>query len=333
MSHILGVKTLLVFAFLASAILLCGAKSSPAQPPAVSKASEGPQDTLLGDIFDQGRPGVDVQQIRQKWLDIPYATRSPAETLDIYLPESGTSPYPVIVAIHGGSFYRGDKRDFQIVPMLRALKRGYALVSINYRLSGEARFPSQIYDVNAAIRWVRAQAGHYALDPERIALWGDSAGGNLAALAGVSAQVAAFSDQTLGNAETSNRVSAVVDWYGPINLLTVAAQLNKKNIPKDGSPATRLFGKSKEEAPELYQAESPENYITPECPPFFIQHGDTDTLVSVQQSMDFAAKLQDVLGRDKVTLEILPGAGHLDAAFNTDQNIDRVLDFLDKYMK
>lgn len=291
------------------------------------------KDLLLGDIFDRGLPGVDVTRVSRKWLDVPYAGRSPAQRCDIFLPEGVAGPVPVVIAIHGGSFYRGDKRDFQIVPMMGALTRGYAVVSLNYRLSGEATFPSQIHDVKAAIRFVRANAAQYGLDPDRIALWGDSAGANLAALAGTSAMVTSLDDQTLGNAGVPVTVRAVVDWYGVIDLLTVADQLRKVNVSKDGSPARRLIGKSKEEAPELYKAESPATYVTKDVPPFLIQHGDADTLVSVQQSVDFAVRLRQVAGEDRVTLDILPGAGHLDPAFNTRENVARVLDFLDAHMR
>ena len=292
-----------------------------------------PKDTLLGDIFDRGLPGVDTNAVQRKWLDVAYATQSPAQKLDIYLPGKGDGPFPVIIAIHGGSFYRGDKQDFQIVPMMRALHRGYAVVSINYRLSGEARFPSQINDVKAAIRWVRANAAKYRFNPNALGLWGDSAGANLAALAGTSAHVAALEDLTMGNAETSSAVSAVVDWYGVIDFLTVATQLNKVNVGKDVSPATRLLGATAKEDPQRYRAASPATYVTANVPPFFIQHGDADKLVSVRQSEDFEAKLRQVAGEKAVRLEILPGAGHLDPAFDTEENIDKVLDFFDAHVK
>ena len=292
-----------------------------------------PKDAMLGDFFDRGLPGVDIDAVQRKWLDVAYAKESPAQKLDIYLPDNGPGPFPVVVAIHGGSFYRGDKRDFQIVPMLRALGRGYAVVSINYRLSGEARFPSQIYDVKAAIRWVRANAAKYRLNPNAVGLWGDSAGANLATLAGTSAHVAALEDLTMGNPEASSAVDAVVDWYGVIDFLTVATQLNKVSVGKDVSPATRLLGATAKEDPQRYRAASPATYITAEVPPFLIEHGDADTLVSVRQSQDFAAKLRQVAGEGAVRLEILPGAGHLDPAFNTLENTDKVLDFLDVHLK
>ncbi len=110
-------------------------------------------------ISDAGElmPDADVSHISRKWLDVPYATTSPAQRLDIYLPERGEGPFPVILFIHGGAFMMGDKRDFQISSFLGGLERGYAVVGINYRLSGEAVFPAGLQDVKAAVRWLRAR--------------------------------------------------------------------------------------------------------------------------------------------------------------------------------
>jgi hypothetical protein len=203
-------------------------------------------ETYLQTIFTT-RKGVNPAQYRRKWLDLPYADISASQKLDIYLPETGSGPFPVIVALHGGSFAAGDKRDFQIVPMLAALGRGYAVAAVNYRLIGEARFPAQINDVKAAIRWLRANAAHYALHPDKIALWGDTAGGNLAALAGVTSGSDKLEDKQLGNAQQSSEVTAVVDWYGPIDFLTMG---DPKLLAQKGN---KLISKTSLEALELYR--------------------------------------------------------------------------------
>jgi acetyl esterase/lipase len=103
-------------------------------------------------------PMMDVGHIRRKWLDITYANQSPTQKLDIYLPEEGEGLFPVIFYVHGGGWQMCDKRDVQISPILQGLERGYAVVSINYRLSGEAIFPAQIYDVKSALRFIKANA-------------------------------------------------------------------------------------------------------------------------------------------------------------------------------
>ena len=104
---------------------------------------------------------ADVAHIQRKYLDVPYATLSPAQKLDVYLPDSGTGPFPVIVSIHGGAFMGCDKSDAQVVPMLKGLERGYAVVAVNYRLSWQAKFPALVHDVKAAVRSIRANAPRY----------------------------------------------------------------------------------------------------------------------------------------------------------------------------
>jgi acetyl esterase/lipase len=300
------------------------AADAPASP-AWSTSAQG-ADAFLTRTFAEGHP-IDTGAIRRKWLDLPYATISPAEKLDIFLPEDGNGPFPVVVAIHGGSFKSGDKRDFQIAPMLKSLRNGYAVVSINYRLTPEALFPGQIQDVKAAIRWIRAHAGEYALEPRKIALWGDSAGGYLAALAGTSALDHAFDDPALGESGQSTDVSAVVDWYGPADFAALSG------IPRMKGVGRRLFGKTPSEAPGLYAAADPGVHITPKAPPILIQHGDRDRLVPHDQSLALARRYRDLAGPGKVTLDILQGADHLDAAFASAPNLARVLRFLDRNLK
>ena len=181
--------------------------------------------------------------LKTKYLDISYASESPREKLDIFLPNDGKGPFPVIIAIHGGAFKFGDKADSQLNPMLEGLKRGYAVVAINYRLSWEAKWPAQINDVKAAIKFIRANAEKLNINPNKIAVWGGSGGGFLAALAGTSGDVKALEDNNLGYPEISSKVEAVVDWFGPINFISQDEQrkvlgLNtQKHIEEDFEPA------------------------------------------------------------------------------------------------
>jgi acetyl esterase/lipase len=290
-------------------------------------------------IVGQSQPGsVDVSGIKNKWLDIPYANLSPAQKLDIYIPESGDGPFPVIVSIHGGAFMFGDKRDGQVNPMLEGLKRGYAVVSVNYRLSGEAIFPKNIQDVKAAIRWIRAHAKQYHLNPERMAAWGGSAGGNLSALAGTSGDIRELEDLSLGNADQSSRIQVVVDWFGPTNFLLMDPQLKEtgNGVPdhdEANSPESRLMGQKITEIPEKVKWANPETYITRDDPPFLIEHGTKDQLVPTQQSVQLAEKLEAVLGKEKVKIYLLEGVKHAGPEFNTKENLDIVFAFLDKYLK
>jgi acetyl esterase/lipase len=283
-------------------------------------------------------PEADTAHIARKMFDIAYADRSPAQRLDIYWPADGDGPFPVIVAIHGGAFMGGDKRDAQLAPMLAGLAQGYAVVSINYRMSGEALFPALVHDVKAAIRWVRGNATPFLFDPARIAVWGGSAGGYLSLMAGVSANVAELEDLALGNAGQPCHVQAVVDWFGPTDFLKMDEQLAASGMapPADfahsgaNSPESLLLGRQITEIPGLVRAANPETYLHVGAPPFFIQHGDCDDTVPHQQSARFAACAHLLLGKEKVRLELLPGARHADPAFATPYNIQKVLAFLDQ---
>jgi acetyl esterase/lipase len=286
----------------------------------------------------RGGRGADTGAIKRKTLDLAYASASPAQKLDLYLPNDGDGPFPVIVHIHGGAFRSGDKADGQLTPVLQALERGYAVASINYRLSGEAIFPAQIHDVKAAIRWLRAHAKEHTLDPARFAAWGGSAGGHLASLAGTSGGVAALEDLAMGNGKQSSRVQAVVDWFGPINFLTMDEQFTKSGIGRADhnaapSPESQLVGRQITTATDTVKAASPATYISPDDPPFFIQHGTKDPLVPTEQSIDFHGRLQAVLGKGGATLTLLEGAGHGGPLFSSPENMAKVLVFLDKILK
>jgi len=283
------------------------------------------------------KPNTDA--IERKWLDIPYAKASRAQKLDIYLPDTGNGPFPVIVSIHGGAFKGGDKADNQLTPMLEGLRRGYAVVSINYRLSSEAIFPAQIYDVKAAVRWIKANARLYKFNPDKIAAWGGSAGGHLSALLGTSGGVQELEDLTMGNPAKSSRIRAVVDWFGPTDFLKMDAQLKEGKVKNPqvhsipDSPESELIGKNLADAPDRVRIANPETYVTSDDPPFFIQHGAIDHLVPYQQSANLASKLESVIGKEKVTFELLENNDHGGPGFTTEQNINKVFTFLDQHLK
>ncbi len=288
-----------------------------------------------------GHPPADTSHIKRKFLDIQYAHLSPAQKLDIYLPAEGDGPFPVIVSIHGGAFMGCDKSDAQVMPMLEGLKRGYAVVAINYRLSGEAMFPELVQDGKAAIRWIRANAPHYGFDPQRIAAWGGSAGGYLATMLGVTAGVSELEDLSLGNAEQPCHVQAVVSWFAPTDFLKMDEQLAELGMPPppgmehngENSPESLLLGRRITEIPDLVKAANPETYVTPDAPPFFLQHGTRDAIVPVQMSINMAAKLERALGKDKVRLDLIEGAEHGDPRFDAPENVEKVLDWLDQHLK
>ena len=254
--------------------------------------------------------------IHPNWTNVPYANESSAEKMDIYLPNT-TGPYPVVIWIHGGRYLVGDKSSIDHNFTEEALKRGYAVVSINYRLAEEAKYPTQIYDVKAAIRFLRANSETYNLNPDKFAISGSSAGGGLAALAGTSADVQELQNDSLGYGNVSNKVQAVVDIKGPINFGTFMSQLQEMNKTQDIGQSynesmimlDKLFG-SNNLTSNQQTITNPETYISHDDPPFLIEHGTADTTVPPKQSIDFAKELKKVLGKDKVTLVLVPGADH-----------------------
>jgi acetyl esterase/lipase len=286
-------------------------------------------------------PPAYTHHVRRRYLDIPYANLSLSQRLDVFLPDEGEGPFPVILSIHGGAFMGCDKADMQVLPMLEGLTRGYAVVALNYRLSWEATFPALVQDVKAAVRWVRGNAGWYYLDPERIAAWGGSAGGYLSAMLGVSAGIPELEDLSLGNPEQPCNIQAVVDWYGPANFLKMDEQLSASGLsPVEGtehsgenSPESWLLGGVITGIPELVKAANPETYIRENAAPFLIQHGVVDPVVPVQQSVGLAENLRHVCGDNRVVLELFEGFEHGDPRFGSPVNVKRVLDFLDQCLQ
>jgi acetyl esterase/lipase len=257
-----------------------------------------------------------------------------AQSLDIYFPESrAKDPLPLLVWIHGGGWSGGNKAQ---PPFLNQLQRGYVVASIEYRFSQKAKFPAQIQDCQAAIRWLRGSAEKYRIDPDRIGVGGGSAGGHLAALVGTSGGKKAF-PIIGGYQDQSDRVQAVCDIFGPTDFWTVIAQAeedkNVKNIFKwnEGDPYSKLIGGKLGEDKEKCDAVSPVRYVSNDNPPFLILHGDHDTLVPYAQSVE----LTDLLSKAgvEVTLQRLPGAGHGGPAFGLPAIGQLTALFFDKHLK
>ena len=344
---------------LALALVACGSSTSDTAAPTVTSVAEStavpvvetaPAETAATSVPSGpkggglGNSSVDTSAIKTQHTNIAYGTVSGSQTLNIYLPNEGEGPFPVIVAIHGGAFKMGSATGGDVAAMLKGVNYGYAVVSINYRLSGEATFPAAVNDCKAAIRFIKANAATYNLDPERIAVWGDSAGGNLAAMVGTTGNVTTLDGDNQENLDTSSAVQAVVDWFGPLNFLEMDAQFAASGITpamgvtsSESSPESQYIGQLITNDPELTQQANPATYtgtMTKDtAPAFLIQHGTADGNVPVQQSVDFASLLTSALGEDKVTLVLLEGAGHGTSEFTTQENLDLVFAFLDQVLK
>jgi len=267
------------------------------------------------------------------YRDLSYVREGgPRQRLDLFVPSppvprvwekpfpAGTTVrrrFPVLVWIHGGAWIIGQKED--TVP-LEWLALGYAVASVGYRLSGDAIFPTQLQDVKAAIRWIRAHADRYALDPGRIVVWGESAGGHLAALLGTTGEVASL--DVGDNLDRSSRVNGVIDFYGNVDLAADAAANPAINAAK--SPHSQLLGGPVLERRELALQANPVTYISKDDPPFLVVHGDADRNVPFAQSVMLVDALR--AAGVPVTFYAVPGGGHGDF---TDPQVRRlVTDFL-----
>jgi acetyl esterase/lipase len=237
--------------------------------------------------------------------DMPYVTNGhKQQKLDLYVPKLGDN-LPLIVWVHGGAWTHGDKNwiiPLRFPPLPRGyFEQGYAIASVEYRFSQHAIFPAQIQDAKAAVRWLRAHAAEYRLDPNRFAAWGASAGGHLVSLLGAAPKVKEFD---LGeNLDVSSEVQAVVDYYGPVDF---------PNLPEKvlgaASGESLLIGGSIRDNPDKARRASPIAYISKDTPPFLIVHGDHDPAVDYHQSVLMEAALKKF--GVPVTFYTVKGGGH-----------------------
>jgi acetyl esterase/lipase len=250
--------------------------------------------------------------------------------LDLFVP-SGKGPHPVVLSVHGGSWTSGSREQGLGIVQL---ERGYAVANIDYRLAPESVYPAQIHDCKAAVRWLRANSGRFNLDPGAIGVIGLSAGGHLAAILGTSAGVDELEGIELGNDGYSSRVQAVVDYFGPSDLLKLKSQALScmPGDPYDPTePPSLLLGCTLPECPDKAAAANPITYVTPDDPPFLLLHGTSDCLVPWQQSQI----LHDALRKAGVPSRfiLVPFATHGDLLFLLPPIQDEVNEFLDEHLK
>jgi len=249
--------------------------------------------------------------------------------LDLYLPRGAARALPVIVWLHAGGWRSGDRKQAPDLSRHFAMQ-GFAMASIDYRLSREATFPAQLHDVKAAVRWLRTHAERLGLDGRRIGLWGSSAGGHLATLAALTPADPGSESESLesesrdSDSSVPTDVQAVVTAYAPMDFLVMDGQRDAAEIEVDDPAAfvlppgartgdarsyeSLLIGAPIHDRPDLARAASPLGYVTASAPPFLIVHGTSDRAVPAQQSV----MLHDALTRvgADVTLHLIDGRGH-----------------------
>src|SRR5262245_15898867 len=227
--------------------------------------------------------------------DIPYAgTDNPRQRLNLLLPKTPKDdrPLPVIAYIHGGAWLGGSRAAGHGRLAGYAAGGEYAGISIGYRLTGEAIWPAQIHDCKAAIRWIRANARKYNLDPDRIGVIGDSAGGHLVAMLGTSGGVKELEGDLGPHKDVSSRVQCVVDLFGPSDLPAMKDYPSSLNHDAASSPEGKLVGGRVSDKKAVAAAASPITYVSPDDPPFLIIHGNKDMVVPYNQSERLSAALK-----------------------------------------
>lgn len=283
-------------------------------------------------VVAQQQGGFQMPENTATFKDVNYAgDKLEAHCLDIYLPEKPQNSYKVVVIIYGSAWFANNMKQMAYLSIGKPLTdAGFAVVSINHRSSSDAKFPAQIHDVKAAIRFIRAHAAEYKLDTSFIGITGFSSGGHLSALAGVTngmkkhtaGQTTIDLEGTVGNdLDFSSCVDAVVDWFGPVDM----SRMERCETVKDAhSPEAALLGVAPAEAPDLVSLVSPITYVCDHNPRFLVFHGDADNVVPYCQSVYFSEALQKA-GRLEEFVTV-PGGQHGPVTFN-DETFRQMADF------
>ncbi len=257
--------------------------------------------------------------------DLPFAVVGETTLkLDLYLPDSGT-PAGLIVWVHGGAWRAGSRGD---VDLKRMVDRGWAIASVDYRLSTVARFPAQIHDIKAAIRFLRAHARDYGYLSDRFVIAGSSAGAHLAALVGVSNGEAELEGNEGEFSHESSSVQAIVDLFGASNLTTILAQSTPHGLEVRKPALDLLLGGQPDAKADLARLASPVFHIDANDPPLLLLHGDQDPQMPINQSHELQGAYENAGLR--VEFKVLHGSGHGGKAFTDDAHLALIDSFLRK---
>lgn len=290
-----------------------------------------------------GMPGSGATQTDAEYAAVAYADLSPSQVMDIYLPENPTGSDPVILLLHGGGFAFGDQRMELIRPVIEAATaNGYVVASADYRKSGEATFPAAVADSKAAVRYLKANADTYGIDPNKVVVWGESAGAYLALMTALTPEVESLNGDVQANAGQDSRVAALVDFYGPVEFYTMDeefAALGQAGNDTSGAQSfeSKFLGQPVGEDEETTYRTWWGSYIE-ELPEdldlwAWIEVGDADENVPYTQSENFAAQLAEVIGQDHLQFTLLQGAAHEDPAFYTQENLENIFAFLEQALQ
>ena len=260
--------------------------------------------------------------------DIEYATTPEQRLLlDLYLPTDVKNP-PLLVWIHGGAWRAGSKEN---MPLIELVQNGFAVASVEYRLSPVAKFPAQIHDIKAGIRFLRGSAKKYGYHADKIGILGSSAGGHLVALVGVTNGNPQLEGDLGDFDDESSDVQAIVDYYGPTNFLTILPQSTPHGLSVRVPALQLLLGDRPERTPDLAKLASPVFHVDNQAPPLLMIHGDQDPQVPINQSHELHGKYKQ--HNRNVTFEVLHGAAHGGPEFFDNERTKLVETFLRKHLK
>lgn len=303
--------------------------------------------TLNRDAFLASEPEIDVNQFKAVKLDLKYADQSPNQILDIWYPDQGEGPYPVVILFHGGAFGAGHKRTHYISSMALPVTQGYALATVEYRLYNEALWPAQLIDGKAAIRYLRAHAKELNLNPDKFLVWGNSAGGCATQLLAVTGDNLECDDLTVGE-QASSIVQGAIAWYSVNDFtsqeaFTLATKSIRESsgamkgmVPKDAqgnaSPLVRVLGFDPLLFPEKAAKVTPIAFVTKDCPPMLLQHGGNDLIVDCNQSVLMKKKIDLICGEGVARLDVFENEPHGSQKIKALDNIAHCIDFIDEIL-
>jgi len=260
--------------------------------------------------------------------DIPYATIDGHELkLDLYLPSSAKNP-PLLVWVHGGRWLRRSKADILTTAFV---EDGYAMASLDFRLSPDAKFPAQIHDIKGGIRFLRAQAAQFGYDATRIGILGSSSGGHLVALVGTTNGHRGLEGTVGGYQDYSSDVQAIVSYYGASNLTTILAQSTPFGVGERAPALELLLGGLPEQQVALARLASPVFHVDVQDPPLLLLHGDQDPQMPINQAHELhgAYKAHGL----QAHFDVVHGAEHGGPQFVDDERNRLVREFLDKHLR
>jgi acetyl esterase/lipase len=242
--------------------------------------------------------------------------------LDLHLPIEKSRP-PLIVWVHGGAWRSGSKSS---MPLGKIVENGYPIASVDYRLSTNAKFPAQIHDLKAAIRFLRAHSREWGIQSRKIVIAGDSAGAHLATLVGVSNGNKDLEGDVGDDSSQSSGIQGIISFYGAANLTTILAQSTPHGLKVRVPALDLLLGGQPTNVVELARLASPVFHVDRHDPPLLLFHGDQDPQMPINQSHELHGAYRNA--KAPVQFEVLHGAGHGGPAFYTPEQLALVSDFL-----